>query len=209
MGKITGMEQVQDVPSKVLLLYKAVEQLIVEGADMNEIRVSTITDRAGIGKGTAYDYFDTKEELLACAVIFYIKKVTGELKRILSEISCFREQIEWLLEEVEKKSDNQHCLMQYVHMMTDNSGFSRLVQEKVQTEEIKEYLPASILEDLMKRAVERGEVRKDLPMKYMVYSLFARLVSYMLCIGEKSPLQMNGAEIRTLICNSIVEELCV
>ena len=72
MGKITGLEEPREIPSKVLLLYEAVEQLIVEGVDLNAICVSAITGKAGIGKGTAYEYFDTKEDILACAIMFYI-----------------------------------------------------------------------------------------------------------------------------------------
>ncbi len=64
MSKITGMEPVQEIPPKVLLMYDAVQQLIGEGCSVSQIRVSSITERAGIGKGTAYEYFDSKEEIL-------------------------------------------------------------------------------------------------------------------------------------------------
>ena len=57
MGKMTGLEEIRDVPPKVLGMYRAVVELIEEGADIAGLRVSTITDRAGIGKGTAYEYF--------------------------------------------------------------------------------------------------------------------------------------------------------
>ena len=44
-----------------------------------DIRVSTITERAGIGKGTAYEYFDTKDEIVACAVVSQIRWMFGWL----------------------------------------------------------------------------------------------------------------------------------
>ena len=59
MSRITGCEEVHQVPPKVLLMYKAVLQFIEEGADLANIRVSSVTERAGIGKGTAYEYFDS------------------------------------------------------------------------------------------------------------------------------------------------------
>ncbi len=65
MGKVTGLEDIHHVPPKVNQMYEAVMQLLEEGADVADIRVSTITERAGIGKGTAYEYFDTKEEIVA------------------------------------------------------------------------------------------------------------------------------------------------
>ena len=46
---------------KVLALYRGVLELLDEGADVNTIKVSDITAKAGIGKGTAYDYFKSRE----------------------------------------------------------------------------------------------------------------------------------------------------
>ena len=46
MGKITGLERPEDVPPKVLKMYRAVLELIEEGADTAGFRVSTVTDRA-------------------------------------------------------------------------------------------------------------------------------------------------------------------
>ena len=54
MSRITGLEEMGHVPPKVRQMYEAVIQLLEEGMDMEDIRVSTITERAGIGKGTAY-----------------------------------------------------------------------------------------------------------------------------------------------------------
>ena len=55
MAKITGNEALDQIPAKVLQMYRAVVQLIVEGAEPAKLRVSTITEAAEIGKGTAYE----------------------------------------------------------------------------------------------------------------------------------------------------------
>ena len=39
---------------KELLLYQAVIELLDEGMEVHQIKVSDITNRAGVGKGTAY-----------------------------------------------------------------------------------------------------------------------------------------------------------
>ena len=53
-------KQTAEIPEKVLLIYQAVPQMLKEGADINTLKVSEITERAGIGKGTAYEYFSSK-----------------------------------------------------------------------------------------------------------------------------------------------------
>lgn len=208
MGKITGFESKQEIPSKVLLLYKAVEQLIEEGANFSDIRVSTVTERAGIGKGTAYEYFDTKEEILACAILYNIRKVTEELRCALSEKESFEERITCVLEQVDRHRTKHQCLIRYIHAMTDHSNFNRLVQEKMNMEGMERYLPTGVFADILKEGIENGEVRDDLPIDYMVYSLLSRLLSYMICAGRGGLVDLKESRIRQLVCQSILLELC-
>ena len=44
-----------ELAPKVKATYQAVILLLMEGADINNLTVSEITGRAGIGKGTAYE----------------------------------------------------------------------------------------------------------------------------------------------------------
>ena len=45
-------------------VYQAVLRLIGNGADITKLRVQEIAAEAGIGKGTVYEYFSSKEEIL-------------------------------------------------------------------------------------------------------------------------------------------------
>ena len=72
MGKVkenTGAE----CPPKVKAIYQAVFELFEEGADLNSLTVSEITKKAGIGKGTAYEYFSDKEEMIARAILYSVE----------------------------------------------------------------------------------------------------------------------------------------
>lgn len=208
MGKITGLENISDMPPKVLLMYKAVEELITEGVDINDIRVSTITDRAGIGKGTAYDYFDTKEDILAGAIVYYLRKFVDEMNEMLSGCSSFMEQVHALIEGMENNKEKQQCIIKYIHVLTDKSGVNRLIQERFSMEEAKRHLPMGVLEDMLEKGIECGEVRDDLPIEYMVYVLFSKIISYIICFGEKSMVGLRADGIRKLIYQSILDELC-
>lgn len=208
MGKITGLESINELPSKVLLLYEAVEKLILEGVDINDIRVSTITEKAGIGKGTAYDYFDSKEEILACAVTFYMRKAMEELKQLLANYDSFTEQIDFLLEEIENNSIKKQCIIRYIHVMTDTSNFSQMVKEKLHTASVKNCLPIGVFFEIVEKAKEQGEVRKDLPVNYMVYVLFSKIIVYLGCTGDDNIINLNAKQIRPYVYQSILDELC-
>lgn len=55
-------------------MYEAVNELLEEGRDIYRMKISEITQRAGIGKGTAYEYFSTKEELLGKAIFYQLHR---------------------------------------------------------------------------------------------------------------------------------------
>ena len=70
------VENIKNPPEKVRLMYKAVSQLLKGDRELSSIKVQDITQKAGIGKGTAYEYFSSKEEIIANALMFeYANKI--------------------------------------------------------------------------------------------------------------------------------------
>ena len=76
--KNTKNENVK-IPGEMQAVYDAVCALIGEGRDSASLTVSEITRRAGIGKGTAYEYFDSKEEMIDGAVCSRICSIQEEV----------------------------------------------------------------------------------------------------------------------------------
>lgn len=207
MSRITGLEDVNQVPSKVRQMYKAVIELIEEGTETAKIRVSTITDRAGIGKGTAYEYFDTKEEIVACAMVYQMKCVFDWLSVVLEEKDSFQEQLDFLLDEMEQQEERKHCFVRFVHMMTAKSEFSRMIREKVTRPEFSKHLPTNVFGRILSRGIERGELRRDLPMDYLIYCVFSHLLSYMMTIATEGWFDVKSAEMRPLVYQGIINEI--
>lgn len=212
MGKITGREELEKVPPKVRQMYRAVVELIGEGEEIAELRVSTITGRAGIGKGTAYEYFDSKEEIVACAITYAIESSFRRLETELLEKEDFCGQLEYLLDEIERKDDRKVCFLRFLHLLTDTSDFSDLIRQKLCMESISEgtsrrYTPMTVFGKVLERARERGELRGNLPMDYMTYSLFSHLMLYMMAVTAKQGGGTEGAAIRPYVRQAILKDL--
>ena len=193
-------------------MYRAVVELIGEGEEIAELRVSTITGRAGIGKGTAYEYFDSKEEIVACAITYAIESSFRRLERELMEKEDFCGQLEYLLDEIERKDDRKVCFLRFLHLLTDTSDFSDLIRQKLCMESISEgtsrrYTPTTVFCKVLERARERGELRGDLPMDYMIYSLFSHLMLYMMAVTAKQGGGTEGAAIRPYVRQAILKDL--
>nr|WP_296486774.1 TetR/AcrR family transcriptional regulator [uncultured Acetatifactor sp.] len=207
MGKINGLEDISQVPPKVRQMYGAVIEMLEEGMDASGMRVSAITERAGIGKGTAYEYFDSKEELVACAVVYQIKWSFDWLKSTLEEKASFQEQFSFVMEVIRQKDMRLNCFLRFVHMMTDNSEFSRMVREKLNSESFAAYQPVNIFGKILRRGVERGELRGDIPMEYMVFSVFAHLLTYVFAAVTDECFSPNLERIKMLASQGILNEL--
>ena len=209
MGKITGMERKEELPPKVLQMYRAVMELIAEGEDLSAISVSTITGRAGIGKGTAYDYFDTKEEIMACALIFYMTEFSQSIRMQLLACEGFEEQINLLLDKLEEKSGKQHCFLRFVHVLTGNSEFSDLVRQKMVCPAFEQNLPLSVFGEVIEQGQRNGEIRRDLPTEYLVYAVVTRLSTYLASIVTEECFHVDSKGLRPYIFRGILEELTV
>ncbi len=206
MSKMTGAEEYSQIPPKVLRLYRAVIRLIERGADPAILRVSDITQEAGIGKGTAYEYFDSKEEIVLGAVVYQIQAVAIELEGELQKRASFEEQVDYLLDAVSVCNTQKNCFFKLVHILTDNSEFSNQVHARMNTKAFERYRLVGLFRQMLGAAAERGELRRDLPLDYMVFSLGARIFAYMVAASEEG-LQVELPRMRELVFRGIMEEL--
>lgn len=56
------------LPEKKAAVFGAVLELLRQGRPLGDLKVSEIAEAAGIGKGTVYEYFSSREELLRDAM---------------------------------------------------------------------------------------------------------------------------------------------
>lgn len=207
MGKLTGMEAVSETPEKALLMYQAVGRLVGEGVALADLKVSDITQRAGIGKGTAYEYFESKEELLACAFIFSVSRMAERLSRELGGLASLREQIGYLFEQLDRDSQRKCRFVRFVHAVTDDSRFSRLVKEKLTCNSEIRSFPEYLFGDLLRLGVERGEINGQIPGDYLIYTVFCKMLTYMMGISAEDCFHTDTKRIRELVIEGIIRDL--
>ena len=207
MSKISGEENIFEIPPKALRIYQAVMELIEEGEDPNLLRVSTITERAGIGKGTAYEYFDSKEEIIIYSIMHQMQATVSAMEQKLQGKVTFQEKLDCLLNEAGVRNGKKNCFLKLVHLLTDNSELSRQVRSKLDSELFRQYGIMQFFRRTLSEAVKNGELRGDLPLDYMAFSLVSRILSYMLLLAADGA-QVDHSRMRELVYQGILEELC-
>ena len=55
-------------------VYLGVISLVQQGRSLNELKVSEIAEASGIGKGTCYEYFSSKEEIIRETLLYTFHK---------------------------------------------------------------------------------------------------------------------------------------
>ncbi|MCH5269250.1 MAG: TetR/AcrR family transcriptional regulator [Lachnospiraceae bacterium] len=224
MGKITGRETLTELPAKVTALYQAVIALIEEGADIAELKVSDITEKAGIGKGTAYDYFDTKEEIIAYALLFFMENSMVRLEEQIQEKVYFEEKVKLVLEIMSAEVGKGACMLRFINLLYEPSQSGQVLRSALQeAKSLNRCRPLLLLRGILERGITEGEIRSDVPLSCLMYSLVTRFVSYVaFLLGQQEDsgcclsverkageVQLSVEAFKAYISNCIIEEFRV
>lgn len=154
-----------DLPKKMLLMYEAVIGMIGEGMDVNKIKVSDITARAGIGKGTAYEYFSSKEEIIAGAILYDVECKSAELAHIVEADGSFREKFEKILDYMTEVFREKETFCLLVRIGTGSYEISEPLQREYL--KMKRKMGCRVVEDiaesLMRQGVLEGVIKEQNP----------------------------------------------
>ncbi|MDO5409780.1 MAG: TetR/AcrR family transcriptional regulator [Lachnospiraceae bacterium] len=178
---MTDMEYLTPKSPKVIALYNAVIALLREGADLTRLKVSDIAAEAGIGKGTTYDYFKSREELIVKAILYRIYRDFQEICRRIEQAEDFRSKIDIFLDLVfETGCPDKKLFEQYMQFCTN----SRSLPLRFREELLKCAFPIEEIRDfgklLYEYAAEEGIVPKGLSLYYIQTAFLNLMLSYAL-----------------------------
>ena len=163
---------------KVLAMYQAVWTLIDEGYDIHKLKVADITNRAGIGKGTAYEYFRSKEEILGNAMAYDFFMQCRALEDNILRQDNFMDAMESCFSWLTENRDRRRFAMQFMK----REGFSINAESRYGAQE--EGIPCALerLRKLMSYLTELGKkdgcIRKDIPDSFASMQIFAQILGF-------------------------------
>lgn len=105
------LKNIFDPPEKVQRIYEAISELVQENREIAALKVQEITSRAGIGKGTAYEYFSSKEEIILHAGFWICFQQNRELLKELEKYDDFQSKFMFLLGWMENHKEQNDLLI--------------------------------------------------------------------------------------------------
>ena len=192
---------------KVKALYEAVEELIFENVDVKEIKVSDITSRAGIGKGTAYEYFKNKEEIISSALLYHIDLICRQMIKNLKELNDFTQAMEFILSSIDREIKKRDCLIQFVHLLSDNGLIGKVLQKKMKEKNKEICTPRDVLSHMIQVGMDNGDISREIPAAYASMAIAAKVIAYIIYIPENGEEEFSRGEMHRMICAGLRREL--
>lgn len=190
-------------------VYKAVIELFEEGADINNLTVAEITVRAGIGKGTAYEYFSGKEEMIAKAFFYNGEMFCNQLYEGVSKENTLYDKVNYVLLEMENQVARMDCIFRLLHMLSENSSVSRWIRELLKQKELSAEVPvAGLIRQILYDELGDREMPSEENMTYLVCSIYSRIFCYgMMLKAEIYKKEEQRETVRKLTSRGICREV--
>ena len=185
------------LPPKVAAMYQAVYDLLLEDVDLTKVKVSDITSKAGIGKGTAYEYFESKEDIITGAICEYLNNLTRIVEERMDRKENFMDAMEYLFSIFEEfcgsKEKNVFMKIALLCIASVHTEFSvKLHLEFLRREQSEHKIPRpdnmkwECLNRLVEKGVQSGEIRKDIPVEYISFSITSKIVAFLMYFTSSS-----------------------
>lgn len=165
---------------KEIEVYKAVFDLAKSGKDFSELRVQEIADAANMGKGTLYEYFKSKDEILEKSIDYFLQEEFKHVHLLLSKTHTFEEMIReilWLL--VHK--NNECSSFEILFANYQRIGIKNLIEKS--REKIHEVVPSFI--EIFDKLIEIGEAEKIIlkssDREYQRFVLLSGISGFAMC----------------------------
>ena len=189
-------------------IFEAVIELFEEGADLNNLTVAEITGKAGIGKGTAYEYFSDKEEMIAKALFYNSENLCRQVYKGVCKEKDLHSKVNYVLLKMEQQIPKANCILRLVMMMSENSMVSRRMREMVQETLSAKAAAINIIKKVLEDEFSGGGIPSEDLMEYLALCIYSRIMCYaMILKDDKFSNEDNRVTMRKLVTDGICRDV--
>ena len=202
-----------DPPPKVQQMYRAVMELLSGGQSPVSLKVGDIALQAGIGKGTIYEYFSSKEDLISNAFLYEFHRCFDEIRKNIGAEKSFPDKIARIFVWFTNAGQEHPQPAKLLQMINDSVSLCSSLREKFRMENLEELKAEMIaqVDTLMRQGAEEGHFTEENPEKRRL-AFFGMLVEYLLSrsmffVADKEPLHLEEEEARHFAYAGMVRAL--
>ncbi len=88
---------------KEIAAFRGLLQLAAGGKHFSNIKVQDIATAAGIGKGTLYEYFSSKEDILSCTMLYTLQQFADWMEQQMTQEQSVYDMLDKLIDALEQE----------------------------------------------------------------------------------------------------------
>lgn len=115
---------------KEIAIMEGTITLLRSGINPYQLKVSDIADAAGIGKGTVYQYFTTKEEVIGQSIRYNLQKGMESMVREMIATSGFENRLNLVLDQIQRSVMDPLSPFHLIASAKDYGGFMEACEAK-------------------------------------------------------------------------------
>lgn len=205
------IDETKELPQKVIQMFDAVIEMLSENVDINNMKVADITNRAGIGKGTAYEYFSSKEEIITQALMYDTQKQFFYISEVIRTCKTFEEKVMAGLDWIAENFKDCKTFMQLFKIGMGTYDVSKTLKEEF----VKIHsgdgcnVALDVVDEIMECGVEEGVIQKK-DKNLLRMALSSQVLMFALFLTDHGHLKdtsLSIEEVKQFAYNSIVKAL--
>lgn len=198
----------KELSPKVTALYQAVVSFFGEGADMSCITVAEIAARAGIGKGTVYEYFSNKEEMIAGALYNSMQQLCEKLREKICQQATLYDKMMQILLTMEEQMKDGSSFLHLLHIKESSSEIGRRMKEIIEEQKEEKDFIGDVFYEMLEAEADPSMRQDEDGITYLAMMVFSRVICYVMYMGECTGQPGRQPErIRELICQGICDDV--
>ncbi len=159
-------------------ILEATLELLNSGVGPHTLKISEIAQLAGVGKGTVYEYFETKEQLLVRAVLFSLEREIDSARSYILERRNFYDQFMAMLDMAARTTDSGFSGMR---LLMSGGGERELCDQVRELEQRVCGFSAQmdgVMAELLERGYQEGVICRPAEDEYAMIVLRSAMAGY-------------------------------
>jgi len=167
---------------KEICVFNGVMALSKEGKKIYNITVQDIAKAANVGKGTLYEYFSSKEEILLNTLVYFLGLENQKAQKIAQQDISFKDKVYKLYDLILKSFEDGFAAVSQFSSSDEMLDIPKLINDS------KEYIEQvmttrnQLIMDILQSGVDEGVISMDFDRDYITMVIMANLSCLNYCL---------------------------
>lgn len=190
---------------KKIMIYNGVTKLMSEGVRIHSIKVSDIAKAAGIGKGTIYDYFTSKEEILEKFLLYNINLEVKNIIEGIKNTEGFKNKCFIIFNAIESGTKQGQSSANLLIENLCPYEFKQLLNKNLEEIQERQKLLFNIIEDIIEEGINEGIIKEQNDKKYAVMTFLTIFIGFLnlLCLDNNDDIEKSKERSYTLLIKGL------